>query len=190
MSSELRVDKIVPTGGIGSDSSTVKHAGGVVQIVEVNYCTDTTVTSTSFQQLMSGAITPKFATSKIRVEFNLDCSKVNYYTGYVQLLRGSTQLRGNADGAADGTITVRHGHWNTASNFNTGGGFEQYAPKREYYTFLDAPNSTSAVTYNIKARTQNASYPLRFNRPNVEAAGSGSSHVKSRCTLTLTEYSA
>ena len=51
MSSELRVDKIVPTGGIGSDSSTVKYAGGVVQIVEVNYCTDTTVTATNFQQL-------------------------------------------------------------------------------------------------------------------------------------------
>ena len=73
MASELRVDKIVPTGGIGSDSSTVKHAGGVIQIVEVNYCTDTTVTSTSFQQIMSATITPKFATSKIRAEFNLDC---------------------------------------------------------------------------------------------------------------------
>ena len=190
MASELRVDKIVPTGGIGSDSSTVKHAGGVVQIVEVNYCTDTTVTSTSFQQIMSATITPKFATSKIRAEFNLDCSKVNYYTGYIQLLRGSTQLRGDADGVADGSIAVRHGHWNQGVNFNTGSGFEQYAPKREYYTFLDAPNTTSAVTYNIKARTQNASYPLRFNRPNVEAAGSGSSHVKRRCTLTLTEYSA
>ena len=190
MTSELRVDKIVPTGGIGSDSSTVKHAGGVIQIVEVNYCTEVSVTATSFQQIMSGTITPKFSTSKIRAEFNLDCCKVNYYTGYVQLLRGSTQLRGNADGNADGTIAVRHGHWNTGSNFNSGSGYELYAPKREYYTFLDAPNTTSAVTYNIKAKTQNSSYPLRFNRPNVEAANSGSTHVKSRCTLTLTEYSA
>ena len=190
MSSELRVDKIVPVDGLGTDSSTVKHAGGVVQIVEVNFCTQTTVTSTSFQQLMSGTITPKFSTSKIRVEFNLDCSKVSYYTGFVQLLRGSTQLRGDADGNADGCIAVRHGHWNNTNNPSTGGGFELYAPKREYYTFLDAPNTTSAVTYNIKARTQNASYPIHFNRTNYEAANSGSSHVKSRCTLTLTEYSA
>ena len=190
MASELRVDKIIPTGGIGSDSSTVKYAGGVVQIVEVNYCTQVTVTATNFQQIMSGTITPKFATSKIRVEFNLDCAKVNYYTGYIQLLRGSTQLRGDADGVSDGSIAVRHGHWNNTANFNTGGGFELYAPKREYYTFIDAPNSTSAVTYNIKARTQNSSYPFRFNRSNIEAASSGSSSVKSRCTLTLTEYSA
>ena len=190
MSSELRVDKIIPTGGIGSDSSTVKHAGGVIQIVEVNYCTEVSVTATSFQQIMSGTITPKFSTSKIRAEFNMDCAKVNYYSGYIQLLRGSTQLRGDGNGSSDGSIAIRHGHWNTASNFNTGGGFELYAPKREYYTFLDAPNTTSAVTYNIKARTQNASYPIRFNRPNIEGAGAGSGHVKSRCTLTLTEYSA
>ena len=80
MSSELRVDKIIPTGGIGSDSSTVKHAGGVIQIVEVNYCTEVSVTATSFQQIMSGTITPKFSTSKIRAEFNMDCAKVNYYS--------------------------------------------------------------------------------------------------------------
>jgi len=190
MSSELRVDKIVPVDGLGTDSSTVKHAGGVIQIIEVNFCTQTTVTSTSFQQLMSGTITPKFLTSKIRVEFNLDCSKISYYTAYIQLLRGSTQLRGDADGGADGSIAVRHGHWNNTNNPSNGGGFELYAPKREYYTFLDAPNTTSAVTYNIKARTQNASYPIRFNRSNYEAADSGSSSVKSRCTLTLTEYSA
>ena len=190
MSSELRVDKIVPVDGLGTDSSTVKHAGGVVQIVEVNFCTQKTVTSTSFEQLMSGTITPKFATSKIRVEFNLDCSKISYYNGYIQLLRGSTQLRGDADGNADGCICIRHGHWNNSSNPSNGGGFELYAPKREYYTFLDAPNTESAVTYNLKARTSNASWPIRFNRPNYEAADSGGGHVKSRCTLTLTEYSA
>ena len=70
MASELRVDKIIPTGGIGSDSSTVKYAGGVVQIVEVNYCTQVTVTATNFQQIMSGTITPKFATSKIIISIN------------------------------------------------------------------------------------------------------------------------
>ena len=76
MSSELRVDKIKPVDGIGTDTSTVKYGGGIIQIKQLQLTnndvggfflqsgsTSYTQTNTAF----SLSITPKFNTSKIYV---------------------------------------------------------------------------------------------------------------------------
>ena len=34
MASELRVDKIMPVDGIGTDTSTAKYGGGIIQVVQ------------------------------------------------------------------------------------------------------------------------------------------------------------
>ena len=188
MASELRVDKIVPTGGVGSDTTDQRHGGGIIQIVEKVYSTQQTITQTSPQDIFSASITPKFSTSKIRIELLLMCSKVPFHSAYVSLLRGSTLLKGldSHTGGNDATFAVRNGCYHSSVG---GGTYLRYAENREYYTYFDNPATTSAVTYNVKGETTDASYPFYINRSD-QYGGTNASLNKLRCTLTLTEYSA
>ena len=188
MASELRVDKIIPTGGVGSDTTDQRHGGGIIQIVEKVYSTQQTITQTSAQDIFSASITPKFSTSKIRIELLLMCSKVPFHSAYVSLLRGSTLLKGldSHTGGNDATFAVRNGCYHSGVG---GGTYQRYAENREYYTYFDNPATTSAVTYNVKGETTDASYPFYINRSD-QYGGTNASLNKLRCTLTLTEYSA
>tara|TARA_A100000171_G_scaffold14012_1_gene12173 strand:- start:142 stop:651 length:510 start_codon:yes stop_codon:yes gene_type:complete len=72
MSSELRVDKIVPVDGVPSDSGTnplYRGAGGVVQVVYAQTRTQQVTTSQSFVDAtgLFVDITPKFSTSKMLI---------------------------------------------------------------------------------------------------------------------------
>ena len=188
MASELRVDKIVPTGGVGSDTTDQRHGGGIIQIVEKVYSTQQTITQTSPQDIFSASITPKFSTSKIRIELLLMCSKLPYHSAFVSLLRGSTLLKGldTNIGTKVATFAVRNGHYTSNQAGDT---YQRYAENREYYTYFDNPATTSAVTYNVKGETTDASYPFYINR-SQQYGGTNASLNKLRCTLTLTEFSA
>ena len=184
MASELRVDRIIPTGGVGSDTTDQRHGGGIIQIVEKVYSTQQTITQTSPTDIFSASITPKFSTSKIRVELLLMCSKVPFHSGYVSLLRGSTILRGLGDGGFGATFAVRNGVYISSVS-----AYSRYAENREYYTYFDNPATTSAVTYNVKGETTSASYPFYINR-SQQYGDNNASLNKLRCSLTLTEFSA
>ena len=72
MSSELRVDKIVPVDGVASDSGSnplYLGAGGVVQVVYAQTRTQQVTTSQSFVDAtgLFVDITPKFSTSKMLI---------------------------------------------------------------------------------------------------------------------------
>ena len=76
MASELRVDKIIPYDGIGTDTSTVKYGGGIIQVKQLQLTNADvggfflTTTSSSFTQTntnFSLSISPKFNTSKIYI---------------------------------------------------------------------------------------------------------------------------
>ena len=63
MSSELRVDKIIPVDGVPATGG-----GGIVQVVHGTKSGEVTITTTSFQDTgVTATITPKFNTSKILV---------------------------------------------------------------------------------------------------------------------------
>ena len=189
MASELRVDKIIPTGGVGTDTSNLRHGGGVIQIVEGVYSAQQTITTTSTgspEAIFDCDITPKFATSKIRVELVMMCSKIPFHTGYVYLFRGSTILRGLDQGGHPATFACRHGNYTSGA---AASGYQRYAENREYYTYFDNPATTSAVTYNVKGETTSASYPFYINR-SEQYGDSNGNLCKLRCTLTLTEFSA
>ena len=75
MTSELRVDKIIPVDGVPSDSGTnplYLGAGGVVQVVYAQTRTQQSTTSTTFTDATNlfVDITPKFSTSKILIQFH------------------------------------------------------------------------------------------------------------------------
>ena len=154
MASELRVDKIIPTGGVPSDSvsgnTTFFGAGGVIQVVSSIETGAVSTTSTSF--INSGqncVITPKFSTSKILVLFN--CA--NYNNGddghtYWTIYRDSTNLGHSTEGFTLASCGDNgRGRWNHCSMH-----------------ILDNPATTSAVTYKIYFRkgTAGTSY-MRLN---------------------------
>ena len=74
MSSELRVDKIIPTGGIPTGGG-----GGVIQVVSFTTQTETTANAgTTFVDTgVTATITPKFATSKILVRYVANISQTS-----------------------------------------------------------------------------------------------------------------
>ena len=72
MSSELRVDKIIPVDGVPSDSGTnplYLGAGGVVQVVYAQTRTQQSTSSSTFTDATNlfVDITPKFSTSKMLI---------------------------------------------------------------------------------------------------------------------------
>ena len=70
MSSELRVDKIVPTAGVPTGGG-----GGIIQILQGSTNNRVETSSQSFVATnLSATITPKFNTSKIFVMVSGDCN--------------------------------------------------------------------------------------------------------------------
>ena len=75
MSSELRVDRILPVDGAPSDSGSnplYRGAGGVVQVVYAQTRTQQSFTSSSYTDAtgLFVDITPKFSTSKILLTYS------------------------------------------------------------------------------------------------------------------------
>ena len=172
MSSQLRVDKIVPVDGAPSDGG-----GGIIQIKQtfLNTATSTT-TSGSFTDIsgMSVSITPKFNTSKIFVMVTLGSvsSDGGISVGF-RLLRGST-LIGNAS-----DTTLQSGFTNLYVGAHTDDKYIQSVP----FNFLDSPATTSATTYKLQWR--NSSGTTYINR----YYGSSDSYNGSS-TITAMEVSA
>ena len=183
MSSELRVDKIIPTAGVPTGGG-----GGIIQVVEVGHSTEHTITQTdssSPQQIFSATITPKFSTSKIRIELNIFAYHENYHDGHIGLFKGSDTnvITGTSQGSYSdkSSIMVRQGSFEDQSS--------DYQCNPTYYSYLDTAGTTSAITYNIKGLTSNSGYPTYVNRA-FSRSQSSASFSKLRSSLTLTEYSA
>ena len=161
MSSELRVDKIIPTGGIPTGGG-----GGVIQVVSFTTQTKTTINSgTTFVDTgVTATITPKFATSKILILAYHSVTFSNFAgngdTGgwSLRLLRGSTAIAvGDSAGSrplAFAQTRVNDTNASLASSVN----------------FLDSPNTTSATTYKVQMMSQSGT--VAINRTNADSDSS------------------
>ena len=169
MTSQLRVDKIVPV-----DGAPTGGGGGIIQIKQtfLNTATSTT-TSGSFTDIsgMSVSITPKFNTSKIFVMITLGSisSAAGISVGF-RLLRDSTLIGNAAD------TTLQSGF----TNIYDGGDASLFSAS---HNFLDSPSTTSATTYKLQWR--NSSGTTYLNR----YTGSSDSYNGSS-TITAMEVSA
>ena len=131
MSSELRVDRILPV-----DGAPTGGGGSIIQIKQAFLNTAVTSTATSEEEISTGlraVITPKFVTSKIlmRAAFYFGTSSTEFTVRF----KRNTTLIGTAstmDDQADGSFCIGGG-----SRYCTGS-----------FEFLDSPNSTSALTYS------------------------------------------
>ena len=160
MASQLRVDKILPV-----DGAPTGGGGGMVQVVQ-NVKTDTGTQSVDGGALtgtiVSQAITPKFSTSKVLVEFVVTVSSNSTMNRLAAVLtRDGSAISGavaddTGDNKTENTVCM------SAPNAN-----EPYMLSGK---FLDSPATTSAVTYGIKIRTGTSStITIQFNRQGTES---------------------
>ena len=149
MSSELRVDKIVPVDGVPTGGG-----GGIVQVQQAEHATSVQYTSGSYTSGVlnnqgnatgnySITITPKFNTSKILVSFNChyDLNIANQ-RAYITIYRSIGGGTASDIVGSRGLVEI----WNPDSR-------TQASCMAQY---LDSPSTTSAVTYTVYARTDTA----------------------------------
>ena len=154
MSSELRVDKIIPTGGIPTGGG-----GGVIQVVSFTTQTKTIINSgTTFVDTgVTATITPKFATSKILIlsyhSVNFSNFAGNGDTGgwSIRLLRGNTVIKNGSTNGSDHYISVPSESSYIVFN------------DPDFMQHFDSPNTTSAVTYKTQANESNSEINIQIN---------------------------
>ena len=166
MSSQLRVDKILPV-----DGAPTGGGGGIVQVVmtsSINSGSQFSTGSGTFVDVTgyNCTITPKFSTSKILITSNpimlLNNGSGNAQKVALKLLRGSTSIFERNDFAShqiDGASSV----------------YADYLGMSLYHQYLDSPATTSAVTYKIQIR---------------QHAGGGTTYVQAESSMCLMEVSA
>ena len=139
MSSELRVDKILPVDGVPTGGG-----GGIIQIKQtIKKDQFTTSNNTSNYTDITGlnvTITPKFNTSKILVRVNIYNSNQNA-VNFFSLLRGSTFIEQPSGTSSSGAVYNAHGFaYYNCNNWQDTTVIE----------ILDSPATTSATTYKIQ----------------------------------------
>ena len=154
MSSELRVDKIIPTGGIPTGGG-----GGVIQVVSFTTQTETTANAgTTFVDTgVTATITPKFATSKIliltyhAVTFSNFAGNGDTGGWSIRLLRGNTVIKNGASNGSDHYISVPSESSYIVFN------------DPDFMQHFDSPNTTSAVTYKTQVNESNSEINVKIN---------------------------
>ena len=148
MSSELRVDKIIPTTGVPTGGG-----GGIVQVKQIQHSTSVDYSTNSFSAGSSSGgnfaitITPKFATSKILLSFtsmyDLNAANQRVYITMFRSIGGGTAS--NIVGGR-GLVEI----WNPDSR-------TQATANAQY---LDSPNTTQQITYTIYAQVSSGNFYL------------------------------
>jgi hypothetical protein len=160
------------TSGITFPNSTVQaSAGKILQVVSVTTTSQQTINNTTADLTgLSATITPTSASNKILVLANVCMSNSNNGDAYVNLFRDATQL----PSASKLFSLVNAGSLATAFTYsilNLGG------------TYLDSPNTTSAITYKMQG-ISTPSGILYVNRRG------GDTNFTGQSTITLMEIAA
>ena len=140
MTSELRVDRIIPTSGVPTGGG-----GGIIQIVRASSSTVVNVTANTDTDIISASITPRTATSKILINVSVDScrsyvSSNNRARLTNKILRGSTVVKQIYE-------TPQYRNLNFASS-----GVELNVVL--FFDHIDSPETTSAVTYKYQWASQ------------------------------------
>tara|TARA_B100000927_G_scaffold98190_1_gene79441 strand:+ start:762 stop:1286 length:525 start_codon:yes stop_codon:yes gene_type:complete len=166
MTSELRVDKIIPTSGVPAmDASNSRfYGGGVIQVVQgYGGLSETATTSTSYvPTTLLGRITPKFTTSRILIT-------VSGGTCYAPQGNGiALDLFKSVGGGSYSGFTGTTGRPTSSLwRFYGNGAASQMGCS---FQVLDAPNTTSEITYKVYMKSINGG-SAQFNNHSNDSAG-------------------
>ena len=176
MTSQLRVDKILPV-----DGAPTGGAGGVVQVQSTTKTgAFQKASGTSFQDVtgLSVSITPKFSTSKILILYDMSWSSSSGHCS-CRLMRDSTPIK-IGDGNGSRTQCTGQMHQNSG---------DQYDMVQVSGTHMDSPATTSSVTYKMQVATPySASYDCRVNYQGDDSDAAWVGRTAS--TITVMEVSA
>jgi hypothetical protein len=149
--SQLKVDSIIPRGGLPSGAS-----GGIIQIVYVEK-TDafSANVGSSFVDItgMAVTITPQSSSNKILIMPSVNLvAQQSHRWGFI-ILRGSTIIH-RADAASN------------RRRVTSGGGNPPTTVDNQHFCtpFLDSPNTTSATTYKLQCIGEGSSTNVFCNR--------------------------
>ena len=168
--SKIFVNEIAPTGNskVTMPSDLIMPAGHIIQVLQGEVLTEITNSSSSYGDVVTQAITPKFSSSKILIQCSGCANPEGNNALYFKLFRGSTEI-GSGTGA---------GYYNVAGALtNSNGGTEHFDVKGFSIQFLDSPSTTSATTYKLMAAATNGTAKIGGRRNNNDIA------VPSRITL-------
>lgn len=163
MTSQIRVDSIVPTTGVPTGGG-----GGIIQVVQTaktdTWASNMATNYPNFEEVtgLYVNITPKFTTSKLLVT-----ASVNYNTGYWQ---GFGQLWRGIGGAtrallpgAVGDAAGNRVRFSFSSNQYHGDSTNPYQMYHGTVNYLDSPNTTQQVSYSIAMRSYANSHNVFVN---------------------------
>ncbi len=173
------IELIVP--GTASGTLAVGDTGKILQVVQTVKTDQFTSTAYSYTDVsgMSVSITPASASNKILINFELQVGgTANNYASF-RLLRGSTHI---------GVSTVsnsnhRIGTLGSLSHENS------YQLENTGLTFLDSPNTTSAITYKLQVSCY-SNRAMSLNHPTSTGNSSGSYTATGISTITAMEVAA
>ena len=172
MSSELRVDKIVPIDGVPADG-----AGGIIQMKQALKTDAFSTSSTSFVDItgLSVTLTPKFSTSKFLVTYHVTVGHNTQTQNTVQLVR---QVSGS-----DTVINpVAYNQGTSIQYFgSSNAGWDRGVMA---YQIIDSPGTASAVNYRLRTYIYSSSVIQYINRCHNSSNNTGTS------VLTVMEVSA
>tara|TARA_B100000131_G_scaffold10850_1_gene11322 strand:- start:380 stop:934 length:555 start_codon:yes stop_codon:yes gene_type:complete len=171
---------------IGTLSGTNLPTGSVLQTLQANKTDTQLIESTSFVNVLTKAITPSATSSGILVMAYVTVSGYGHYD--IKVTRNDANIE-NASGTGVGignqvgSNRVRSAaHFYTITNYLT-----SYSSNTPTIVLLDYPNTTSAITYKIKAGSPNdaSSYDIDINRQHSD--GDNLWAATTITTLTLQE---
>ena len=131
--------------------NTIKSTGNVIQVKQSVITDVESTTSSSFVVIpgLSVNITPSATSNKILITADVKIGNNSGSGAYIRLLRDSTVVYAG-DTATDRTPCIQH----TYGGGDTGEGL--YGMAKMGGTFLDSPNTTSQVTYDVQWMRMNS----------------------------------
>lgn len=169
MTSQIRVDSIVPTTGVPTGGG-----GGIVQCVQEVLTSTITLSSTSFTNVgLAATITPRSNSNKILAIADISSSGSNGNYILFQLDRDSTNIYRGTDSK---TYLASKAFYPHAPNTDDGS-----AVGNTNIVFLDSPQDNSSITYKVLVRVTGNSAVINGRDDNDTCLAS---------SLTLMEVSA
>jgi hypothetical protein len=184
-SGELVVGGNFKLGGSGiikntSGNTILNQTGSILQVVTTNKTDVFSTTSATMTDVtgLSASITPSSTSSRILVHFSVNMGN----TGQYNLAAGDITRNGTAIALGDAAGSRQRCTFGTQEGGGIHGDMRCYAG-----SYLDSPSSTSALTYQIRIRSEGV-YTAFVNRSN-EADGDTSVSQRGMSHITLMEIS-
>ena len=143
--SQLKVDSIIPVGGVASGAG-----GGIIQVVSAHTSNKTTTNSTTYQDIsgLSLNLTPLSSSSKVIILVNVTLQHTTVSdAGLFSLAR-----------IVGGTTTRASDHPSVTMTNQLHNGAELSGLFTHSAHFLDSPNTTSQINYKYQVRHYSSSF--------------------------------